>query len=496
MTHDEAYAALLAHLKQTEALAQTARLLSWDQETMMPAKGAGQRAEQAAALEAVLHTRRTDPRIPEWIDALDGEALDVVGDANVRETRRVHARATRVPTALAQELARTTASAQAIWAEARQNERTADFLPTLGRIVDLVRDRAECLADNETSRYDALLEDYEPGATETEISAIFGRLRAGLTRLRAAIAESPRQAPDLAGTFAKGAQLRLARTLASTFCYDWDAGRLDLSVHPFTAGSRGDSRITTRVDAFDPFNCMYSTIHETGHALYEQGLDPDLAWQPAGASVSMGIHESQSRYCENQIGRSIPFMEWLLPRMQEAFGNIGVATPGDLALAVNKVTPGFIRTEADEIHYNLHIMLRFELERALISGDLQVTDLEAAWNDRFAQDFGRTVPHPSQGVLQDVHWAAGLFGYFPTYTLGNIYAGELHVAMQEDIPDMEDHIRQARLEPLIAWLRANVHEEGSIMTPRDLMIEITGTEPDEQPLLVYLEEKFGALYDL
>ena len=494
MTSAEAYAALLAHLKETHALAQVARLLSWDQEAMMPPKGAEARAAQAGAMSAVLHARQVDPRIPDWISAVDASTLDAAGRANLREARRDHERATRIPAALAKELAETTMRAHGQWAEARAQSDFAAFAPVLTRVVELIREQAKCLRDDEQSLYDALLEDYEPGATETEIAQIFGRLRAGLTDLRARIADAPGAAPLLQGHFPKDRQMALAADLAALYGYDFDAGRLDLVVHPFCSGTRGDTRITTRVDEADPLNCLYSTIHETGHALYEQGLDPTLAGQPAGEHASMGVHESQSRLAENQIGRSRAFMDVLYPRMRDAFGDIGVDGPDALYRAVNGVSPGFIRTEADEIHYNLHIMLRFELERAMVGGDLQVDDLEAAWNERFEADFGVPVPDAANGVLQDVHWSAGLFGYFPTYSLGNVYAAELFSALSEDVEDVDARIASGDLAPLTEWLRQKVHRQGRLWAPREIIAQAVGHAPTEAPLLDYLEQKFSRIY--
>ena len=495
MTSNAAYADLLAHVKETAALGQIARLMSWDQEVMMPANGTELRAEQSGALHGVLHARRTDTRIGEWLAAIDADALDPVGRANLREVRRSYERALRVPAVLAAEKARLTARSQRVWAAARAGEDISAFLPVLEQVVALVRQEAECLREDGGTLYDALLEDYEPGMTEAEVATIFGRLRAGLTDLRGRILERP--VPGrLSGEFAEEAQMALARDLAGALGYDWASGRLDQTTHPFMAGTRGDARITTRVDRADPFNCLYSTIHETGHALYEQGLDPALAWQPAGDSVSMGVHESQSRLCENQIGRSEPYAEFLLPRMRAVFGEFGVEDPRALYRSINRVAPGYIRTEADEVHYNLHIMLRFDLERALVSGDLAVADLEAAWNDRFEADFGAAVDRPSHGMLQDVHWSVGLFGYFPTYALGNVYAGCLWAAIRDAVGDVDGMIRSGDASPIVGWLREHVHRPGSILVPRDLIARAAGAPPGEKPLLHYLEEKFADLYDL
>ena len=300
------------------------------------------------------------------------------------------------------------------------------------------------------SGYDALLDDFEPGTTIDDLERLFGRLRPGLAALRARIAAARRPAPVLAGRFPADRQMQLSRRLGDVFGYDWAAGRLDIATHPSSSGSGGDVRITTRIDEADPRECIYATIHEVGHAVYEQGLDPTLALLPAGAHASMGVHESQSRLFENQIGRSRAFCRWLWPELRSAFGSCGIDDAEGLYRAVNAVDSGFIRTEADEVHYNLHVMLRFDLERALIGGDLAVRDLEAAWNDRFAADFGREVPDARHGVLQDVHWSAGLFGYFPTYTLGNIYAAELNAALRRDVPDLDDRLAAGDLAPAVA----------------------------------------------
>lgn len=496
MTPDAAYTALVEHARQTEALDQVAGLLSWDQEAMMPPKGAEARAEQAGAMSTVLHARRTDPQIPDWLAAIDEAALDASARANVRLIRRSHARAVKVPGSLSAEMARTTARAHGIWAEARERRDVALFLPTLARIVDLSRERAACLSGPDARPYDALLDLFEPGTDTASIAATFARLRAGLVDLRARIAERSGDRPALRGTFPRAAQMALAHKLASTFGYDPEAGRIDLVIHPFCSGTRGDVRITTRIDERDPLNCLYSTIHETGHALYEQGLDPDLAWQPAGQHASMGVHESQSRLCENQIGRSRAFAEYLDPHMRDAFSDYGLDSADALHAAVNRVESGFIRTEADEVHYNLHIMLRFELEQALISGDLPVVDLEAAWNDWFEADFGCPVTDPANGVLQDVHWSAGLFGYFPTYSLGNIYAAELFTAMRAALPDLDEAIGRGDLSDAVAWLRTHVHRPGATLDAPEIIAAATGHPPSEGPLLDYLNRKFSELYDL
>lgn len=486
---------LLSHLRQTAALEQVAGLLSWDQEAVMPPKGAAQRAEQAGAMAAVVHARHADPRIPDWIAAAEAGPLSAFDAANVAEAKRAHRLATRIPARLAEESAKAASEGNQIWAGARAAKDFAAFVPALARVIALKREEAACLADGDgaDALYDALLDQYEPGAKTAEIGPMLEAMRPRLSALRAAIAERPIPAAPV-GVFPQGRQMRLARKTARKLGYDFEAGRIDTVVHPFCSGSGGDVRITTRVDEADPFNCLYSTIHETGHALYAQGA-PD-AFLPAAEYCSMGVHESQSRLWENQIGRSRAFADWLHPAMAEAFGDFGLDGPDALYAAVNRVETGFIRTEADEAHYNLHILMRFELERDLISGALEPAALETEWNARFARDFGRTPPDAAQGVLQDVHWSAGLFGYFPTYALGNIYGACLDAAMRRDLPGRDEMVRAAETGPILDWLRARIHAQGRLLPAPALIEAATGEPPSAAPLLDYLEAKFGALYGL
>ncbi len=492
MKNNTAYAELMAHVRQTEALGKVAERLGWDQETMMPRGAAEQRGEEMAAMEGVMHARRTDPQIAQWL--ADAEAVDEVAAAQLYHIDRSYRRSVKVPGALAQELARVTSVAQGVWANARAADKVADFLPTLARVIELRRQEAACLAEGGDS-YDALIDDYEPGATGDSLAGMFDRMRPRLVALREAVLGAAVPA-KLEGHFAQDAQMRLARDVATTFGYDWSRGRMDLAVHPFSSGGGDDSRITTRVVESDPFNCLYSTIHEVGHSSYELAIDRDYAMTPLGHGVSMGVHESQSRIYENQIGRGRAFTGWLYDQMVERFGALNVGNADGFYQAVNRVQPGYIRTEADEVHYNLHIMMRFDLERALVRGDLSVNDLEAAWNDRFYADFGVAVDRPSNGMLQDVHWSVGLFGYFPTYTLGNVYAGCLNTAMRSAIPDLDEAFARGETQGATEWLRENVQRFGGLRTPRDTIANACGFEPTEAPLLDYLEAKFRAIYGL
>ena len=488
-----AYDDLMAFQRETEALAQVAGRLGWDQETMMPRGAAEQRSEEMAAMEGVLHARRTDPRIADWLG--QARAADDVAAAQLRLIRWSYERATKVPARLAQEIARVTSMAQGIWAEARAKEDVPGFLPVLADVIRLRQEEGAALAQG-GDPYDALIDDYEPGATAESIGAMFDRMRPRLVALRGKVLGSGRQVAPLTGSFGAEAQMRFARDLATAFGYDWDRGRLDLAVHPFSSGSGNDARITTRVAESDPFNCFYSTIHEVGHACYELGIDQDYGLTPLGAGVSMGVHESQSRIYENQLGRSRAFTGWMFGQMRERFGEFGISDADAFHAAVNRVQPGYIRTEADEVHYNLHIMMRFDLERALIRDDLAVGDLEAAWNDRFAADFGVVVDRPSHGMLQDVHWSVGLFGYFPTYTLGNVYAGCLHRALREAVPDLDDHLARGDASAATGWLRENLQRHGGLREPRATIAQACGFEPSEGPLLDYIEAKFAAIYGL
>ena len=314
--------------------------------------------------------------------------------------------------------------------------------------------------------------------------------------MRAKAADSGTEIPILNGQFSHAQQTMIARELATAFGYDWSRGRLDFSVHPFSSGNFNDVRITTRVSEQDPFNCFYSTIHEVGHATYEQGIDQSMGLTMLGRGASMGVHESQSRILENQLGRSRAFTWFLFKRMCDVFGDFGIQDADTFYRVVNKMNRGFIRTEADEVQYNLHVSLRFDLERQLITGDLEVANLEEAWNERFLSDFGYAVDKPSNGVLQDVHWSVGLFGYFPTYSLGNIYAGELYEKLSDDVPMLQEELAQGDTKAALVWLGEHIHRHGSLYEPRDTIKQAVGHRPTSAPLLAYLNTKFGEIYKL
>ena len=414
-----AFDALLAYQRQTEALGRIAQRLGWDHETVMPAASGDDRSEEMAALEGVMHARGIGTELGDLLSAVDPDQLAGTERRMFDLIQTDFIRRQKVPQDLAVALARITSKSHRAWTEAKAKDDVSIFLPMLSEVVNLARQKAEVLVDDNTPLYDALLQDYEPDGSSAEITEIFDNLRPHLVDLRAEVLER-NQSVSLSGHFPLGLQRALTDRVARVFGYDMDRGRIDVAVHPFSSGSGNDVRITTRFDETNPLDSLYSTIHEVGHATYEQNVDQAYNFTPLGNGCSMAVHESQSRIYENQLARSRPFTDWLFGQMKDAFGDLGVSDADGFYRAVNSVKNGYIRTEADELQYNMHIMLRYDLERALISGDLIVIDLEAAWNDRFLADFGYAVPKASLGMLQDIHWSECLIGYFPTYAIGNI----------------------------------------------------------------------------
>jgi carboxypeptidase Taq len=502
----DAYAELIRREKEAALLGSCASLLDWDHQTYMPPKGAAHRAEQLGLLAALVHRQATAPEIGECLAAVEGSdlVLDPAAPAasaavNVREIRRSYDRAVRLPEALVRELAEVTAMAHDVWAEARRASDFARFRPWLEKIVGLKRQEAEALGYT-TGPFDALLEDYEPGETTARLIPIFQELRDALVPLVAAIQETGRR-PDpssLTREYPVGAQERFGRMVATAFGFDFAAGRLDVTTHPFCSGiGPGDTRLTTRYNPGDFGDAFFSIAHETGHGLYDQGLDPAHYGTPMGSAVSLGIHESQSRLWENFVARSRSFWEFAFPAAQAAFPQ-ALAGVGLNAFhwAINEVRPSFIRVDADEATYNLHILLRFELERALLAGELAVADLPAAWNERFAQLLGLTPPDDAQGCLQDVHWSSGGFGYFPTYMLGNLYAAQFFAQARRELGDLDAAFRRGEFAPLHAWLAAKIYRQGQRYRAPDLAIAVTGRPLSAKPLLDHLRTKFGELYQL
>jgi carboxypeptidase Taq len=481
------------------ALRSAMGVLSWDQETYMPPKGAEGRARAQSALARVLHQRFSDPRLAEALDAAAAAPLTDEERVVVRELKRDRDKAVKLPESLAAEIAETVSLAQRAWADARPKNDTAAFNPWLEKVIGLRRREAECLGYADTP-YDALLDNYEPGARTAEIRSVLEDLKARLVPLLGRIRAAQGDAPDpLAGkVFPLDAQRAFNLKVLAAMEFDLEAGRLDESAHPFTEGLYPqDVRLTTRYHQNDLMSALFSTLHEGGHGLYEQGFDPAWYGTPMAEAVSLGVHESQSRLWENQVGRSRDFWTRWYPGLQAAFPAALSALPLEGFLkAVNRVQPSLIRVEADEVTYNLHIVLRFELETALFSGDLAPADLESAWNEGVQRNLGVTPPEPRLGYMQDVHWSCGLLGYVPTYTLGNLRAAQLFDAARRAMPALSDDIRAGRLSPLKAWLRDNVHRHGRRYDGDALMEKATGSRTDAGPFLAYLEAKYAELYGI
>ena len=500
----EHYANLTRRLRETATLASVGELLAWDQETMMPPSAAQFRAEELSVVSSLVHRKATDAAVGELIVSCEADAT-LVGDpaiaANLREIRRDYDRALKLPTELVAEISETSSLAMEAWKQARAKSAFGDFAPWLEKQLALQRRKAECHgAPAGGELYDALVEDYEPGTRGDEIERLFRPLREGLQPLIEAIASATQRDSTL-----ERIELPLARqrtfndAVLAQLGFDLEGGRLDISTHPFSTGlGPGDTRITTRYreDAF--LDSLGSTMHEAGHGLYEQGLPKaERLGLPAAEALSLGWHESQSRLWENQVGRSRAFWNWAGPVARGIFGAaVERFTDEDFHRAVNTVRPNLIRVESDEVTYNLHIMLRFDLERAMIRGDLAVADLPGAWNDRIKSDLGLDVPDAARGCLQDVHWSMGSIGYFPTYTIGNLYSAQLWDAIVVAIPDVDQQMQRGEFAALLGWLRDNVHAHGRRFRATELSERVTGHPLGSKSLLRYLETKLRPLYDI
>jgi len=502
MNPKEDYQWLATHSRETALLRSVSRLLSWDQRTYIPPKGHAHRADQLALMARLIHEREIDPRVGEHLSQVEGS--DLMADpgspeaVNAREWRRTYERATRIPPELAVALAQASAEGETAWERARPENDWPGFLPYLERLVDLSREEAEALGYT-TEPYDALLDGFEVGETAAGLEALFRSLRESLVGLLDAVRGSSRS-PDagvLHRHYPQALQQQFSREAVLKIGYDFEGGRLDPTAHPFSTGlGPGDVRITTRYDENFFSMAFFGTLHETGHALYNQGLPPEHWGTPRGQSISLGIHESQSRLWENLVGRSLGFWEHFFPSARTLFSALEDVSLETFHFAINQVAPSLIRVEADEVTYNLHIIFRFELERSLMNGDLQARDLPEAWNAKIKEYLDLTPPDDRDGVMQDVHWSAGYFGYFPTYTLGNIYAAQFFAHAAGKLGDPANMFAQGEFGPLLAWLREHIHSQGSRHRPRDLVRAVTGEDLDSRFLVEYLSDKFKVLYGL
>ncbi|MDP7341147.1 MAG: carboxypeptidase M32 [Candidatus Thalassarchaeum sp.] len=494
-----AYDELLERLRDIDLIGQIGGLVSWDQEVLMPPKAAGLRAEQLAWISKTGHQRLTNPRIGELLDELEStDDLNDVQTANVRLARESYDKATKLPTEFVEEMAKHRSKAQISWSEARAKDDFSIFRDDLAKSIDLARRKADYLG-YDALRYDALLDIYESGLTVARVDPLFAGLRDNVAPLIKAVVESGNR-PDISwvedNSWEQPGQEALSQGVSEAIGFDFSAGRRDASTHPFCGGPNPDDvRWTTRYSESDPFGSLYGSMHETGHGTYEQGRRRDLDFQPAGEANGLGVHESQSRLWENQIGRSREFCEWALPMWQKHFPqNMDGVDSESLWQAVNLVEPSLIRVEADEATYNMHIMIRYEIEKSLIAGDLEIDDLPDAWDDMYEEFLGIRAPNRTLGVLQDIHWSMGAFGYFPTYTLGNLYSAQLLAAARKDLPDHDEQMRCGEFAPLLGWMREHVHQRGSILEPADLIEEATGSPPSPDAFVDYLKDKVERLY--
>lgn len=466
----------------------------------MPKNGAESRAEHLAWISKTVHEKITDPRIGELITSLEVEDLDEIQRANVRISKKAHQRATCLPSDFVEDFARLRSQAHHTWAEAREKDDFSLFRDDLSKILDMTRRKAEYFGYTD-SPYNALLDQYETGLTVGKLDPLFKGLRDSVSPLVRLVSESG-VTPDnkwVDGVnWPKKSQEMLSQKVSESIGFDFNSGRRDSSVHPFCGGPNPfDVRWTTRYDESEPFGSLFGSMHETGHGTYEQGRPESLAYQPAGKACGLGIHESQSRLWENQIGRSLEFCEWVIPLWRECFpGKMDDVTPEMLWRSVNQIQPSFIRTESDEATYNLHIMIRYELEKMMIEGDIEVDQIPDIWNEYYDRYLGISPPNRKLGVLQDIHWCMGAIGYFPTYTLGNLYAAQLLESARNDIVDHDENIRNGMFGPLLDWMRKKIHTRGSILEPAELIEEATGRPPTPEPFVSYLASKVSRLYGI
>jgi len=489
--------------KEITVLNSCQAVLDWDERTYMPPKGSENRANQAALIAGMVHEKFTSPRIGEIIEELFQAGLDPEADsidsANLREIKRAYDKAVKVPKSLVEELSRTITMGQRAWQDAREKSDFPAFQPWMEKIVKLKRQQADAVGYKGVP-YNAMLDDYEPGASTAHITEVFAGLRDELVKLIGKINESGLK-PDksiITREYPIERQEIFGTEAAKAIGFSFESGRLDKTVHPFCSGfGPGDIRITTRYDKNHFPQAFFGILHEAGHGIYEQGLPAEHYGAPCGEAVSLGIHESQSRMWENMVGRSRSFWKHFLPKARKTFPEaLGGVTIDQFHFAVNDVRSSFIRVEADEATYNLHILLRFEMESAFFNGDIKVSDVPALWNEKFQKYFGIKPDNDAKGCMQDVHWSAGLIGYFPTYTLGNLFAAQFFAKAKEDLGDLDSQFAAGDFGQLLGWLRKNIHSCGQRYRADDLVKKITGKPLSHQPLVEYLNVKYGELYKL
>ena len=504
-----AYKSLLERNKELIVLQSAESIIQWDMETMMPPKAVEQRSQQLALLSRLSHRMSTAPETGRLLNAIltdpQYEALNEVEKRNIHLIKKNYDEQTALPEKLVSEIAKQQAVTVNIWKKAKKAQNFALLKPELEKLVALSKQAAQILmkVKKAATPYDALLDDYEPKMTADAIATTFSQLQRGLMKLLEKIQSTQKQ-PDtsilrISVTVEK--QREIAQALTRTLGYDTASpeagGRIDETEHPFTNGYYDDIRITTHYHPDNYASAIFSIIHETGHALYEQNLNSKYKYQPIGSSCSYGFHESQSRLYENIIGRSMEFWQHMLPKLKQitapALASVGL---NQFVHAINKVEPSKIRIEADEVTYNLHIIVRFQIEKELFADKIAVAELPETWNQKYEELLGVKVENDAEGVMQDTHWASGYYGYFPSYALGNIYSGQLLIALEKDIQDWRSQLSQGNLKDIKAWLVKNVHNCGNLYDPTDLIKRITGKKLEAKPYLEYLSEKYSKLYNL
>jgi carboxypeptidase Taq len=491
------YAGLIDRMKRVHLLGTVDSLLSWDEQVNLPRDSAGLRAEQLALMAELQHAAAGDARIGELLRELEARRNTLSGDQGVvlHHARRDYDRVTKLPADFVREKAMHSSHAYHAWAEARAKSDFASYAPFLEKHLVLARREAELLGFG-SAPYDYHIDKHDPGLTAAAIGRLFAELKSELVPLVRAITDSPVKArTDIFRGFPIAQQRAFLTEVTERLGFDYRRGRIDVSLHPFCSGSGMDIRMTTRFDEDNPLDSLFSSIHETGHGLYEQGLPREHHATALGQPAGMAVHESQSRLWENQVARSRAFWKFFEPRFREKFPAQTQAIPSEeLYLAINAVEPTLIRVEADEVTYNLHIVLRFELEKKLFAGELAVRDLPAAWRTAARDLLGLEPAADREGVLQDVHWSGGSFGYFPSYCLGNMLAAQLWFAAQRALPGLEADFARGDFSGLLGWLRTNVHAQGKRHDLLELARRVTGEELSPRFLVQYLRERYGALY--
>lgn len=502
MNMNQYYQHLVNKLEEITHLNGVMSTIGWDQEVMLPAGASEARAMQISALAGVIYERMTDPQLGDCLAELTNSGMDAFNEferCNIREALRSYELETKVPKRLVQELAELGSRGHGVWVAARQNNKFSDFAPVIKRFLDLKQEWAQCVS-SELSAYDANIDLFERGTTMATITPIFERLKEELIPLIHAIQAHAVQSDTsfLQGHFPRDKQEALARQISRDIGFDFDQGRMDVSVHPFCGGSHPtDVRITTRYKDSNFVESLYAVIHETGHALYEQGRPHALGDLPVSESLTMGIHESQSLFWERMIAQSKPFCQHYFETIRAAFpDNLQHATVDLFYRAINTCKPDFIRVEADEVTYPLHIILRYEIEKGLFDGSMRVDDLPEIWNELMMKYLGIQPPNDALGVLQDSHWSGGAFGYFPSYTLGAMYACQFYNTLLREQPDTEKHISNGHFAPIKQWLNEKIHRQGRLYTPQELVQLVTGEALNPDHFIDHLKHKYSEIYGL